>query len=95
MHNYIKKNPQKHLPFTNTNLNALYLYNKEIYTKFGFNCPYAPNSPTYFIKERLKVNSTLVPIGLLNTQELKFNECFPKLKNKQPNLVLLIKAYSP
>jgi hypothetical protein len=43
-----------------------YTYNKEFIKRFGFNCLYTPLSLTYFIKKRLKVNITLVFLGLLD-----------------------------
>ena len=43
-----------------------YTYNKEFIKRFGFNCLYAPLSPIYFIKKRLKVNIALIPLSLLD-----------------------------
>jgi len=45
----------------------IYLINNDIFKKFKFNCLYTFNSFIHFIKKRLKVNSVLVFINLLNT----------------------------
>jgi hypothetical protein len=95
MRNHIKNNPQKHLPSTNTDPNALCPCNVAMLKQFGFDCPCALSSPTYFIKERLGINSALVPVGLLDTWELEFGECFPKLRNGSPNPVSLVRAHGP
>ena len=66
MHTEIRAFPDQHCPPGTTDRTMVCPFRETMFTKWGFHCPCAPTSPTYFVKERLGVPVCLSPTGLLD-----------------------------
>jgi len=89
MHDDIRQAPGKHVPEGSLDQEAQCPSNEEARKRWGFDCPCAPCSPTYFIKQKLGVTVALVPLGLLDVWTFEFGQCFPQTKTGRPFSTLL------